>query len=387
MGFNFHTKSVNYVTAKQIKQFSNEEPRLMAKMDTIEDQPQIFRDDGVFLLPISRQAYAIVKGNGYHQLEKFLEPPIVHKTSYPFPISGSDVISERVYLDYAFSSGLLAKFAGTSNLNISFGDKRTTPPFSFKVNESIIQVDRAQIEIDAVYESRDEIIVVEAKIGLPTNFSIKQLYYPFRTFFGRKKVRNIFFCFDPKLKTYSFGEYKFKSSEDFESIEFVSSKRYEIEISDVISAKEYRKIRPTIREDIPQANDINKIIQFPYRVFDGYDTSEKMIDAFCFVRLTPKAEVLLNLPPEQKSTFVCKLLLEFPLMNKIFLDISVNHNKVVTRQEIVDMLQNYSHLTGDTLGRRAQTIIAWFRWIRNNLGMVEIERNGNIRLARQMRLG
>jgi hypothetical protein len=404
-------KPINHITAKQIKDSSGEEPRLMAKMDTLEELPRIFRNNDLFLLPISRQGYVIVKGDGYHQLEKIVEPAKIHRTSYPFPISCSDVTSERVYLDYAFSSGLLAKVVGVNNLNISFGDKRTTPSFSFSVNGSDVSVNQAQIEIDAVYENEEEIIIVEAKIGIPNTFNIKQLYYPLRTLYGRKKrVRNFFFCFDPDHKIYLFWEYRFRSHQDFESIELVKCTQYKIELAEIISAKDYRKIKPSIKSDIPQANDVNKIIQFPYRVFDGYDTSRKMTDAFCFVerqssyyrqaaeilglvttyqnryRLTATGEKLLGLPPEQKSMFVCKLLLGFAIMNEIFLQISVEHSKVVTKQDIINILRNRSQLTGDTLGRRAQTILAWFRWIRNNLGMVEIERNGNIRLARQMRL-
>ena len=198
-------KPLNYVTARQIKDSSGEEPRLMAKMDSVEELPRIFWNNGLFLLPINRQGYVIVKGEGYHQLERILDSPKIHRTSYPFPISCSDVTSERVYLDYAFSSGLLAKVTGVNNLNISFGDKRTTPSFSFKVNRSSTSVDRAQIEIDAVYENEDEIVIVEAKIGIPNTFDIKQLYYPLRTFHGRKKrIRNFFFCFDPDHKTYLF---------------------------------------------------------------------------------------------------------------------------------------------------------------------------------------
>jgi hypothetical protein len=38
------------------------------------------------------------------------------------------------------------------------------------------------------------------------------------------------------------------------------------------------------REDlvIPQADDVNKIIQFPLRVYEGYNTSEKMQSVFDF---------------------------------------------------------------------------------------------------------
>jgi hypothetical protein len=88
----------------------------------------------------------------------------------------------------------------------------------------------------------------------------------------------------------------------------------------------------------------------------------------------------------QKSQYLCKLLLEFPIVNQVFLDISIDARKVIGRQHIVELLKKNSHLTGSTLGRRAQTIISWFKWIRNNLGLVEVNDNGEIRISRQTRL-
>jgi hypothetical protein len=407
------SKPVNHVTAKQIKEHSGGmEARLMAKIDSEEDLPTIFRKNNLIILPINRQGYAIVKGKGYHQIEAINDSLVIHKTRYPFPASCSDARTERVFLDYAFSSGLLTKFAGVPNLNTAFGDKRGTPKFSFNVGGSTVEVDRAQIEIDAVYENIDEIIIVEAKLGTPSNFNIKQLFYPFRTFFGRKdKVRNFFFCYDPDLRVYSFWEYRFDSVDEFESIKLVRSRHYQIEVSDMVSVREYRSVRPSIKVPIPQANDVNKIVQFPYRVSEGCDNAKKMMEALCVVErqssyyrqaaeilgltsqdkkhkylLTPIGEKLLTISPSERAAFLCKLLLGFSIMNRIFLQISVDHKRVITRQEIIEMLQDESHLTGDTLSRRAQTIIAWFRWIRNNLGLVEIERNGNIRFARQVTL-
>lgn len=78
------SKPVNYITAKQIKQISNEEPRLMAKIDTIERLPSVFIQNGLFLLPISRKEYAIVRGNGYHTLEQIIARPVTFSTWYIF---------------------------------------------------------------------------------------------------------------------------------------------------------------------------------------------------------------------------------------------------------------------------------------------------------------
>lgn len=103
-------------------------------------------------------------------------------------------------------------------------------------------------------------------------------------------------------------------------------------------------------------------------------------------KLTPKGEQFLRLPAEKRANFICKLLLEFPVMNNVYIDISTDRNRTVTKQEIIQLLKKKSHLTGSTFERRARTIRSWFRWIRNKLGLVEIDARGNIRIDRQTRL-
>ena len=202
-----------------------------------------------------------------------------------------------------------------------------------------------------------------------------------------------------------------RSFDEFNSIKLINSKKYKIKLSNPISVKSYQNIHPTVNKlNIPQADDINKIIQFPLRVFEGYNTSEKMINAFGFVkrqssyyrqacellglvvldknnyRLTRRGEEFLKLPAEKKSNYVCKLLLEFPIMNEIFMQISIDRNKIISKIDIIELLKNKSHITGSTLKRRTQTIIAWFKWIRNNVGLVEVDRYGNISIAKQLKI-
>jgi hypothetical protein len=66
------------------------------------------------------------------------------------------------------------------------------------------------------------------------------------------------------------------------------------------------------------------------------------------------------------------------------LEISSDPRKVITKQDIIQLLKRRSDITGDTLSRRTRTIISWFKWIRNNLGIVEVDTEGNIRFSRQM---
>ncbi|MGI9009991.1 MAG: type II restriction enzyme [Nitrososphaeraceae archaeon] len=195
------SKPVNFVTANQVKSITQEEPRLMAKMDKYDSLPQIFKENDLFLLPSSRKEYAIIKGNGYHKLETINKKLEIHLTSKPFPESAIGIESESVFLDYANSCGLLEKLCQTNNLILTFRGRRTTPKFSFKVKScslTSINVEHAQIEIDSAFETLDQIIIFEAKIGTPDSFNIRQLYYPFRTFYGKKKIiRNFFFYLIP----------------------------------------------------------------------------------------------------------------------------------------------------------------------------------------------
>ncbi|MEP6576013.1 MAG: hypothetical protein ABJB85_06270 [Nitrososphaerota archaeon] len=276
------TRPISYVTAKQIKQITHK-PRIMAKMDRVENLPQLFRQSGLFLIPVSRSKYAIVKGVGHHMPEQFEMKPEIYNTSKAFPSSAIGIEGESIFLDYANSCGLLEKLCGTTNLIPSVRGRTTTREFDFFVSNEKIEVSSAQIEIDASYESKDELLIYEAKIGLPSSFSIKQLYFPYRTFMVKKRVRNFFFCFIPDSKYYIFWEYGFDKFNDFNSIRLLRHKVYQIRVSKVVPVKYYQNILPSPKLiDIPQADDVNKIMLFPFMVSEGYDSAKKMVEAFAF---------------------------------------------------------------------------------------------------------
>ena len=377
---------VNYVSAEAIKQISHEEPRLMAKMDRYEQLPKIFMDYNVVLFPISRKGYAIVKGKGYHELEEITEKPAVHFTEYPMPQSIADFESEQVFLNRAYSTGLIERFAELSGLSAPLQIRIDTPPFDFRLDRSTISVNRAQIEIDAVTENPETLITIEAKIGVPATFNIRQVYYPFRTFLKKKKkVRNLLFCFEPIRSVYMFWEYEFSPYDKLDDIRLVQHKKYQIKVSKSLSAKQFQNVSPVKEKiKIPQADKIEKII-LPLRIAEGYNTSEKMMGVFGFTirqssyyrhaaeilglvrndryryKLTDKGEEYLMLPAEKKSSFICKLILEFPIINSIFLDISSDPRKVITKQDVIQLLKRRSDISGDTLFRRTRTVTSWWR--------------------------
>lgn len=394
--------SISYVTANQIKEITHKEPRIMAKMDRIESLPNIFRQNGLFLLPVSRSKYAIVKGTGHYKPKRFETKPEIYRTSKTFPSSAIGIEGESIFLDYANSCGLLEKLCGIENLIPSVRGRTTTPHFEFYVSNKKVEVSGAQIEIDASYESKDELIIFEAKIGIPSSFSIKQLFYPYRTFMEKKHVRNFFFCFIPDGKYYVFWEYTFDKYDDFNSIRMLRHKVYQIGVSKVVPVSVYQNISPSPKLIyIPQADDVNKIMLFPFMVSEGNDTAKKMVEAFAFdirqssyyrqaaeilglikkekgiYRITPKGESLILLSATEKSNYMCRLLLDFPILNEIFLVVTAEMRRF-SRQDIIQLLKTKSQITGSTLRRRTQTVVAWFRWIKNNVGLIDVERDGTI---------
>ncbi len=171
------SKPINYVTPSQIKRITNEDAMLMAKIDRFENLPQVFKENNLFLLPVSRKEYAIVKGTGYHLLETITDIKPISFTT-PLPLHSSwKTESEGVLLENANSCGLLGEVTGIRDLTRTGIGRTTTPNFSFNVNGSQIAVNHEQIEIDAAFENSEHIISFEAKIGVPSSFAIRQIIH------------------------------------------------------------------------------------------------------------------------------------------------------------------------------------------------------------------
>ena len=65
------------VTADRIKELTNnKEPRLLCFHDVRERRPEIFQELGLFMLPVRNGEYAILRGEGYHDL-----PPVHSENS------------------------------------------------------------------------------------------------------------------------------------------------------------------------------------------------------------------------------------------------------------------------------------------------------------------
>lgn len=95
-----------------------------------------------------------------------------------------------------------------------------------------LDTESVQTEVDAGYEGKTSIVLIEAKNVSTTNVIIRQLYYPFRQWSENtsKTVYPVFFekrVIDGENIFYIW-QFEFTDVEDYNSIRLVKSGRYRI---------------------------------------------------------------------------------------------------------------------------------------------------------------
>jgi len=404
------TKPINYISADEIKKYTHLEPRNMAKFDRFEDQPPVFRDKELFILPVSNGQYILINGQGYHDLEPIKGGTKTFSSRLPINLLTPEAgIGEMQRVDWAYNSGLLSHFTGLDNLYLTIRGRKFSPAFSFKVGKvGPVSVKGVQVEIDGGFEAANNLVLLEAKIGNPDNFIIRQLFYPVKMWhknIPQKPAKALFFTYINEKKTYNFWEYKFTDLNNYSSIKLIKSASYKIrEPESLISSEEVisvDKVNKNIGWVIPQANDLDKVAELAFRVSKGLNNATKIAEYFEFDRrqssyyreateslglivlkgnqyvLTDVGKQFVNLSVFERNKMLCRLLFELPLFNQIMKELYLKRR--VSIQEIAEIIQKNSSLSGSTLIRRAQSIMAWFKWVQERLGIL-IVKNGNISL-------
>lgn len=228
------------VTAKEIKascqdftETHDKEVRILCKQDKREDRPQIFKDKDLFLLPKKNGCYYIIKGEGYVDVPDITTPIIDYHKQLDFDLESSRVgDSEMQHLDYAYANSLIRTFMGDPSLVLTIRGRKYTPQFNFKVNGFDIETESVQTEVDAGYEGRNQIVLIEAKNSSNTTEIIRQLYYPYRQWSENTTKEVVPIFFEKRTiegeEIYYIWQYKFNDVNDYNSIQLVRSARYRI---------------------------------------------------------------------------------------------------------------------------------------------------------------
>ncbi|MDZ4141926.1 MAG: hypothetical protein U1C48_07965 [Methylotenera sp.] len=184
-------------------------------------------------MPEKNGHYLIIKGEGYVDIPQISTETILYQSKIDFELETSKIgNSEMQHLDFAYASSLIRTFMNDPTLVLTIRGRKYTPKFEFNVGNHLIESESVQTEVDAGYEGRDKIVLIEAKNGETRNTIIRQLYYPFKQWDIQttKKVYTLFFEKSRKEKNvYSIWMYEFTDSNDYNSVQLVNSKKYKIE--------------------------------------------------------------------------------------------------------------------------------------------------------------
>jgi len=401
------------ISATTLKQIGGREPRLMAKQDTLESRPEKFRENHLVILPIKNGEYIIFRDphhRSYYEFGLDLGTIPIEKhasSSYIDSIETLDlssITSEFQAIDYANIVSILKTFTNESGLFLTIRGRLRSGSFTVTLpdQDTAIQINGVQIEIDSGYEGSNGIYLIEAKIGKRQDFHIRQLYFPWKDWSAKseKPVIPIFFTYTNGL----FYLITFRFGEQYGDIEIVDQKCYSVDEDPVLTIN-YQNISSTIHVDsfepqsvpFPQANDLDKIIDLVVSFNDELNAKEAIADYFEFddrqgdyyanagiylgflARKSARGKFsLTSLGYELKRcrTRRCRSGL---LLSQLFKRPTFRHSigllrqrqfnlDAVTVEEIAGFVQRFdSRYNEVTRLRRASTVKSWLKWVNTNI--------------------
>ena len=384
------------------------EARLLTNFGNAQQQPDLFIDNGLSILPFQRGSYIIGRFNIFMPVAQSLDSIEVRTLPAQvdlFSLQAQNLANETMGLNYAFAHGITSDFAGEP-LTASVAGRQKSGNWSYKI-ESVgeyleLKANNAQIEIDAGYEGENSIVLIEAKNSLVQEFCLRQLYFPFRCWLSKsqgtgKTIRTFFAAINGG--EIFLHEYVFPEPDIFKA-ELTRSVRYQV-ASDVLTAHEVRlMIESAIVEDepanvpFPQANSILRTIdaieflasrkngasrkqlaeyygfderQADYygnsaiylglanRITKGYEANDK---ARTFTTITKRKD---------KNSVIIGFLLKHAVFKELITK-CLNYNEVPTAKEIAPILMKHrTDINETTAIRRSSTIRNWLTWIMNTI--------------------
>lgn len=395
------------IDAKNLKKVTQREPRLMAKVDDPEQLPNVLREAGYSLLAVTNGSYLVFQGDVFIPVpDCSIESVYNPRTDFPLETIGRGT-GEAEYLDNAFNTGLLSDFTGSGVLYLTIRGRERTKRFNFLIGASNmeISVNGVQIEVDAGYESENDIVLVEGKIGNRSHFNIRQLYYPFRHFsqlVPHKNVRTVFFSYDLSRATYSLYEFGFENPEIFDSIYPIKCCVYSLAMPQAYAVEELFDRNFEIENNIvPQADDLNKILELLTLINSGQNTVTEIADHFVFdvrqsnyygeaaeflglitrnrgvFELTERGLQFVSTEPSRQQLYIAKLVINTWFFKELLH--RARRKGFFTVSDIRALIEAVEKESGDkrytqsTIGRRMSTIISWIRWISEEFKSIAIE--------------
>jgi len=392
------------ITADQIKEFR--EPRLMTKFDTAESLPKCFGKGSkrLSILPNSRGTYVIGYFNTYCELPEM--DRLIKHVDFPEhlqTISKNKINSEANVINVLGITNILGDFLSEEDIVQTISGRMKSGLFDFQVNDVRnqdlveVSVKNAQIEIDAGFESRDSVIIMEAKNVVHKDFIVRQLYYPYRCWRDKvdKKVRTIFMVYSNNV--FRLIEYCFKDPMNYSSIQFVRQKNYSFEDVDIkmedlldvysstqsieetgevpfVQADSFNTVislLEIIKDEWKTTTEISEIIGFDIRQGDYYYNAAKYLglvdkvkgaDGVIRVALSTAGQELMNLPYKERQLAYIRAMFQHRIFRDTFFE-SYVQNQIIDKVRIQQKMRELNVCGESLISRRSSSVSGWLKWI------------------------
>jgi len=272
----FTSKDVNKVARSFEK---GPDFRLLSKFDKREDLPDIFIEQNINILPISRsefmlgsfQEYSDFERGNPAQIDKFISPNLL-------TLQGTSTEwNENSWISAGVASGALNKaFGDDEELIRTLTGRMGAGSWSFKINGKNgaypIELKNPQIEIDSVLETNRAIYIIEAKRVKETNFLVRQLYFPYRKLLSDMGIKDkpvipVFYEINSDSQYARVRIYDFSDVNNYNSIKEV--RRFEFQLIDANESITLDQLlqfaksvitRKTETHLFPQANNVDRYV-------------------------------------------------------------------------------------------------------------------------------
>lgn len=393
------------ITSKQINEFR--EARLATKFDHKINLPELFRENHLSILPITRGSYIISSFEAYKEFNEINTE--ITKISFPKYIESIDyenITSEAIAINCAFVSGILSDFLQEDRLFPTVSGRMSSNEFSFYINNSNINKDvkvrvlNSQVEIDGGYEGKSSLALIEAKNSISDDFLIRQLYYPFRLWNDKitKTIKPIFMVYSNGI--FTLYEYEFQEPNNYNSLVLIKQKNYtlkqdDIKLDDIKSILNRVSVIQEPKIQFPQADSMKRIINLFELLYNNEMTKDEITTTYDFDSrqtnyytdagrylgiidkrkedkeiiyfLTDKGKELFKKNLKMRQLEFIELILKHNVFNKTLKEY-FKIGKMPSKKCIVKIMKEsnlYKIKSESTFYRRAQTVSSWITWILN----------------------
>ena len=402
------TEGHTLITSTKINEFR--EARLMTKFDHKSQLPKLFADNNLSILPTSRGGYVI----GTFETFSDFNTDDIEITKIDFPtflesLDYKEISSEATAINCAFVSNILHSFTEEDNLLPTVSGRMSSSSFSFNINSSQglfkINVGNSQIEIDGGYEGDNSLNLIEAKNYISDDFLIRQLYYPYKLWYGKikKQVRPIFLTYTNGI--FHLREYAFNNINHYNSLVLIKHRKYVVQDGafNIESIQELVDRTPIIKEPeipFPQADSFDRVINlcellnqkgfitkeditqnydFDTRQTDYYSNAGKYLGLLETSRDIESGQVGCSLSAKGRQVFNLNLIDRQKEFVKLIVCHSsfkqslkqyLNNGEIPSKDDIVEIMEKsqlYKVGSESTYFRRASTITGWINWIMNQI--------------------